>query len=860
MAPTLPCTFFQQNRCRRGAECTYLHVLLPGSPQFPPHGSHNRQYSTNTSTGVPKADLKSTPALIQCRFFNAGYCKRGDTCHFSHAIPLTPDVAASASSSSSVYESPSKKDGTPSRTDYSDGAVDEVRVMGATLSVAFGEGLDITSVGSATATSIITIHSLPRDTNVIAIRNMLLPFDPELATDSIRLIPLENSTYATIKFQDAITAEKAASALDATDFQRHKLSVKLYQPKGPSNLSQSATRVTCSWFPASTVASLSFLTLEDAVEAWETIRGKVLRGRRVDCKYPSTSREDPAISVGNLPPNVKRYELSRLVGLECKHLYIHPPNYDLTPEETLIHVVSMIQQGLSDIESYEIVTHPDAPKIKAMIRFTSEDSAIRAVQRYNGQKQRFLAGGPLHLQVLYTANFKIVPDVFHAVEKELSVVRERFDGKVRIAIFGIGNPRGGSRHLVTVRLTAQSRGDLAEVKADVGKTVRGQLCLSHAGPCPLWHPHFTTKTGIQKVNEIAERTNTYIYCDKRKCHIYLFGTSTNCNRAMTLLQDTVAALGETKFYELPLVGGKWREFIREKLKPLRELFGHDKINVNTMKCSIEFHGSAKEWDIFRAALDDSGAKGKEIRRFSGSPRTEIPCECPICFDIAIEPTRFSSAVECQHVYCTTCLREYISSTAETHKFPITCVGMKTNNGSEALCDSRLDFAIAKGILGPLEFDNILNTSFTSYIRRHPKEFYFCPTTNCNTVYCPPAVPNSGHVLTCVNCLLDICMSCNVESHDGITCAEYKKSTHHDENVEKEFAEWKRQNGVQACPRCKADIEKISGCNHITCGNCKVHICWKCLEVFDQSGEVYAHMNQRHGGIGLPDDPNDWGYW
>ena len=811
-----------------------------------------------------RPDLKLTPTLVPCRFFNAGNCKRGDTCHFAHATPSTPTVATSTGSSATFHDSPDEKDGTPLQSDGGDGPAEkhiEVRVMGATLSVTFGKGLDVASVGSATATSIITIHNLPRDANVFAIRNMLLPFEPELATDSIRLIPLESSTYATIKFQDAVTAENAASALDSTDFERHRLSVKLYQPKGLSNLSQSATRVTCSWFSASTVASLSFLTMEDAVGAWETVRGKFLRGRRVDCKYPFTSRGDPAMSVGNLPPNVKKHELSRLIGLEWKHFYIHPPNYDLTPEETLIHVVNMIQQEPLEIESYEIVTHPDAPKTKAVIRFTSEASAISAVQRYNGQKQRFLADGPLHLQVLYTANFKVVPDVFRAVEKELSAVRGLYDGKVRLAIFGIGNSHGGSRHLVTVRLTAQSRGDLAEVRANVGKTIRGQLCLSQVGPWPLWDPHFTTQTGIQEVNEIAERTNTYIYCDKRKCHIYLFGTNTNRSIAMTLLQDTITAIGEIKFYELPLEGGKWREFVREKLNPLRETFGHDKINVNTLKCCIEFHGSAKEWNTFHAALDDPGAKGKEIRRVSGTSRTDAPCECPICFDDAIEPIRISSAVECQHVYCTTCLRQYISSTADTHRFPVTCVGMKINgDGTEALCDSRLDFAIAKATLAPLEFDNILNTSFTSYIRRHPNEFYFCPTANCNTVYRPPTVANSGHVLTCVNCLLDICMSCNVEAHDGITCAEYMKSIQRDESVEKEFDEWKRKNGVQACPRCKADIEKISGCNHITCGNCKVHICWKCLMMFDQSAEVYAHMNQKHGSIGLPDDPDEWGHW
>ena len=57
-----------------------------------------------------------------------------------------------------------------------------------------------------------------------------------------------------------------------------------------------------------------------------------------------------------------------------------------------------------------------------------------------------------------------------------------------------------------------------------------------------------------------------------------------------------------------------------------------------------------------------------------------------------------------------------------------------------------------------------------------------------------------------------------------------------------------QLGIRPCPRCSTNIEKILGCNHMTCVGCQTHICWFCMSDFglNNGALVYDHMRKEHG--------------
>ncbi|CAF9943493.1 MAG: hypothetical protein ALECFALPRED_000493 [Alectoria fallacina] len=52
------------------------------------------------------------------------------------------------------------------------------------------------------------------------------------------------------------------------------------------------------------------------------------------------------------------------------------------------------------------------------------------------------------------------------------------------------------------------------------------------------------------------------------------------------------------------------------------------------------------------------------------------------------------------------------------------------------------------------------------------------------------------------------------------------------------------NNVKLCPQCSVRGEKVSGCDHITCPQCRYQYCWLCLVDY---AEIRRHGNNEHQG-------------
>jgi hypothetical protein len=107
----------------------------------------------------------------------------------------------------------------------------------------------------------------------------------------------------------------------------------------------------------------------------------------------------------------------------------------------------------------------------------------------------------------------------------------------------------------------------------------------------------------------------------------------------------------------------------------------------------------------------------------------------------------------------------------------------------------------------------------------------CYRDSCNHVsifkkYKPNGIKN----VYCQNChISDFCLKCGKIGHYG-ECNLINSASD----------EW-INNFTKKCPQCKTNIQKIDGCNHITCYVCHIHFCWLCSTSF-KINEINEHYN------------------
>ncbi|KAF3046711.1 hypothetical protein E8E11_007248 [Didymella keratinophila] len=93
---------------------------------------------------------------------------------------------------------------------------------------------------------------------------------------------------------------------------------------------------------------------------------------------------------------------------------------------------------------------------------------------------------------------------------------------------------------------------------------------------------------------------------------------------------------------------------------------------------------------------------------------------------------------------------------------------------------------------------------------------------------------------CVHCKQVHCVEHNVPWHKGETCKQYehrkrRKAHRKEEEASKKYIKEK----AKRCPGCKRPVEKINGCDHMTCTKCRHEFCWKCLASYKVPGRVYS---------------------
>ncbi|KAG5682773.1 hypothetical protein PVAND_012105 [Polypedilum vanderplanki] len=199
-------------------------------------------------------------------------------------------------------------------------------------------------------------------------------------------------------------------------------------------------------------------------------------------------------------------------------------------------------------------------------------------------------------------------------------------------------------------------------------------------------------------------------------------------------------------------------------------------------------------------------------------------ECPVCF-VEINIGEGVVLKNCLHPCCRDCLAGCVAAADD---FEVKCPFIHPDDN--APCNERLQEREIRNLVSSDLFDKHLQKSLN--VAESANEMTF----HCRTLNCPNFVEIDPQITSyiCEVCKKQNCISCKA-IHEGKSCIDYQEEMNPDlkqqrinnENLQSQTAiEMEiREGKAMYCPRCKIPVQKIAGCDYITCIACKLGICW-----------------------------------
>jgi len=169
---------------------------------------------------------------------------------------------------------------------------------------------------------------------------------------------------------------------------------------------------------------------------------------------------------------------------------------------------------------------------------------------------------------------------------------------------------------------------------------------------------------------------------------------------------------------------------------------------------------------------------------------------------------------------------------------------KKDDNRHATCpfdDKLIPDSKLKEILSNDEFLKYENAIFYNYDLQHidneNERIVECLTPNCKYA---AFLSNDDYHFDCELCNREYCMQCKIDTTGQQHICGEKSQTKSDEDVANQL---NHDYNYAICPYCRRSVEKIEGCNHITC-KCGNHFCYLCSEPVDPTN-LDKHFTEEH---------------
>jgi hypothetical protein len=682
----------------------------------------------------------------------------------------------------------------------------------------------------------IIIRNLPLHTSETALLKTVEELG-ELKTANV--YQSGSSSTAHVTFLDHRSAQLAVESLHNSMISDHTLSAQLdLRLQGLVDKAVlRSTKVRATWFAPATIAWAHYGSISQARNQAERLNGATFNGLKLLAAFqPPTPRQRDSFSVAikGLPLKVKHADLKAFCG--ARSVDIKRPQQTLLAQENVVHAL-LDEQGY--VDAFETLpAREGVPKVSAIAQFATPEEAIKAVSSLHTYKQAHLNQSPLYLEIIHTLKYQLRPAQFQVLLPEIERITAVCEG-VKIRWYDV-DAQGQPVDPVVLRAHAPKPQQLSVAKHELDSIFRGQV-LCHDGSV-LWDSSWDRVQEPEILRSVARELGVALLEDRRTRTVRFYGDAEKRQECEGLLQTHLLSLQHAGTGEVFQTNHQTHNLIMNKLSDIRKRLGDACISYDAGSKSIKMNGDPDQIRVIRKALERVIESGKAVGVTTGD-QTDL--QCPVCMCDVDED---SYPLACGHTYCRSCLKFFLESCIDQDApTPIACIHASSNNQA---CSTPIHLSVIRELLPPEQEEALLKRTFLTHANSLPNEYHYCPTPDCEMIYRRGNGSNQT-VLTCPSCLNRICPACCVGFHEGLTCAEYKDEM---SGGYKALLKWKEENGIKACPKCGADIEKDGGCNHMTCARCKTHMCWVCMKTFGEDrrgGEsVYDHMNRVHGGIGV----------
>ena len=718
----------------------------------------------------------------------------------------------------------------------------------------FGAGVSVKNVLTGHETCRVLVKNLPLTATKAEVATLFTRpgFDPaKFTVYPPRASPSDRSHLeAAVEFEDPEDGKKAVARLDEIEFGSEKLKFVITPKQGGMGKSKDldSNILTVTWPAPSDVVFASYSSLDEANSMLVRLGKKTFKGRKVRvniAKKPSNLPDiywnSATISVVGLEPgssldsikefcgttsiktttrNTRNYNLNYAIpSLQTLVLEAYPRNY-----ESLIWEPNLVpnEHGKISVKIY----FPTWEYAKAVHDFLDQKPLPLCTQA----KYSVFLRDPLHYTIhvpypQYKAQEKLFQSLIPTQSDRLATTHLRILAT---------HPDRSAR----IELSGSDKKIIGRLKVRIEQLIAGEKL-------PQWDRVFYGAEGESFLRKVRSKTRAYIRVDKYQRTLKAFGEPTAVEQAKAMIQGEVDRLASLQF-EVFLKRASVRFFVdgARGSTLLKQEVGEENVmlDVSSIPCKIVVRGGESARHCLHKLIDES--LSHVIRSQHQLKGGEV---CPVCYDTIDQPYRLA----CGHTYCYGCFRHFLLTASDTKQFPLSCMG------DEGKCGLPIPLPVIQRFIVPAQFKHLLEVSFFEYLGRNPDKFGYCTTPDCPEIYSLESYSGDG-IFRCRSCFVSFCAFC-WEDHDGFSCEEWK--VHRDPGTQERLLEsWAEgNNDVKKCPKCKILIEKNGGCNHMTCPKCLVHICWRCMGVFD-ADNIYDHMELVHGGMLDGDEPDDVFGW